>query len=482
MVRRLVLGCGRAGEIVLGVVSTWGGDLWAVVPEGATVDEATEVVHGDPADPETYPDAADTVLVLGDDGDDNLAAARRARESFPDAQIVACTGDGGTPADFEPIVDRVIDPERVVAEQFLGSVVGEDAERTCRLLNVLRGIDGRLAVVAHDNPDPDAIASAVALAGIARSIGVEADPCYYGEISHQENQALVNLLELDLRGLTAAEEIEEYAGVALVDHSRPGVNDGLDPETPIDVVIDHHPPRAPVDATFVDLRSDVGATSTLLAEYLERLGVDPSREVATALLYGIRVDTRDFTREAVDTDFEAAVFLTPYADASILERVESPRMSADVLGTLAAAIQNREVRGDVLTSGVGPIRDRDALAQAADKLLGMEGISVAAVYGFLDETVYLSARTRGADVDLGEVLRDALGSIGSAGGHADMAGAQIPLGILGTVEEESSESLSEIVDEVIAERIFEVLDDPPSSPSFDPTTPDVAFEFPLSEE
>ncbi|WP_338738751.1 DHH family phosphoesterase [Haloplanus salilacus] len=485
MVRRLVLGCGHAGEVVLGVVSTWGGDLWAVVPDDYSVDgieEATTVVRGDPADPETYPERADTVLVLGDDTADNLAAARRAKEAFPDALFVVCTGRDGSRADFDRIADRVIDPKRIVSEYVLDSAVGTEAERTCRLLDTLRRIDGRLAVVTHNNPDPDAIGSAVALAGIARSVGVEGDPCYYGNISHQENRALMNLLDLNMRHLDDSEGIEEYAGVALVDHSRPGVNDGLDPETPIDVVIDHHPPRAPVEAAFVDLRSGVGATSTLLAEYLRRLGVDPNREVATALLYGLRVDTRDFTREAADSDFEAAAFLSPYADASVLERVESPRMSPDVLATLAAAIRNREVRDDVLTSGVGSIRNRDALAQAADKLLGMEGISISAVYGFLDGTVYLSARSRGAGIDLGEVLRDALGSIGSAGGHADMAGAQIPLGILGTVDEESSDSLSDIVDEVIAGRILEVLEDPPSSPSFDSTAVDVGFDFPLADE
>jgi nanoRNase/pAp phosphatase (c-di-AMP/oligoRNAs hydrolase) len=487
MVRRLVLGCGHAGEVVLGVVSTWGGELWAVVPDDRAVDGtagATTVVHGDPADPETYPETAETVLVLGDDADANLAAARRAREAFPDALFVACTGRDGDRSDFEPFADRVIDTNQVVSERVLDSATGDAAERTRRLLDVLRGIDGRLAVVTHDNPDPDAIASAVALVDIARSVGTEAEPCYYGGISHQENRALVNLLELDLRHLdgSADGEIEAYAGVALVDHSRPDVNDGLDPETPIDVVIDHHPPRAPVKAEFVDLRSAVGATSTLLTEYLQRLGVDPNREIATALLYGIRVDTRDFTRGAVNSDFEAAAFLSQYADPSVLERVKSPQMSPDVLATLAAAIRNREVRGDVLTSSIGPIRDRDALAQAADKLLGMEGVCVSVVYGFLDETVYLSARSRGAGIDLGEVLRDALGPIGSAGGHADMAGAQIPLGILGTVDEESPESLSDIVDGVITERIFEVLEDPPISPPFDPTATDVAFEFPLSDE
>ncbi|WP_417448672.1 DHH family phosphoesterase [Haloplanus litoreus] len=354
----------------------------------------------------------------------------------------------------------MIDVERVVTDHVLEAATGKGAERVWRLLNVLRGIDGRLAVVMHDNPDPDAIASALALAVIARSVGIEADACYFGDISHQENRALVNLLDLELRNVESVDALDDYAGIALVDHSRPGVNDGLDPDTSVDVVVDHHPPRAPVEARYVDLRSDVGATSTLLTEYLKRLGLDPGREVATALLYGIRIDTREFTREAVEADFEAAAHLYPLVDESILERVESPSMGPEVLSTLAAAIRNRDVRGDVLTTGVGRIRDRDALAQAADKLLDMEDVCVTVVYGFMDETVYVSGRARGTDVDLGEALRDALGPIGSAGGHADMAGAQIPLGILGAVDEESTDSLSRVVDEVIAERIFEILKNP----------------------
>ncbi|WP_251330779.1 DHH family phosphoesterase [Haloplanus pelagicus] len=484
MVRRLVLGCGRDGGRVVGVVSTWGGELRIVTPEGPQtdgLDSTTEVVHGDPADPETYPETADVVLVLGD-ADRGVAAAEQARTAFPDALLVAVT-DGDGPADaLASVADRVVDARAIVTEHLLDAVTGDGAERVWRLLNVLRGIDGRLAIVMHNNPDPDAIASALALADIAQSVGVEADACYYGDISHQENRALVNLLELDLCNLSPDEGIEEYAGVALVDHSRPGVNDGLDPDTAVDVVVDHHPPRAPVEARYVDLRSDVGATSTLLAEYLNRLGIDPGREVATALLYGIRIDTREFTREAVEADFEAAAFLQSYVDESVLERVESPNVTPEVLSTLAAAIRNRDVRRNVLTTGVGRIHDRDALAQAADKLLDMDGIRIVVVYGFMDETVFVSGRARATDVDLGEVLRAALGAIGSAGGHADMAGAQIPLGILGSVEEESTDSLTQVVDEVIAERIFEVLESPPSAPSRDPDDDDIVFQFPLADD
>src|SRR5699024_8678950 len=191
-------------------------------------------------------------------------------------------------------------------------------------------------------------------------------------------------------------DIDDYGGVALVDHSRPGVNDQLAEDTPVDVLIDHHPPRAPVEARFVDLRSDVGATSTLLVEYLRQLGIEIDETVATALLYGIRVDTDDFRREASTVDFDAAAYLLPFTDESVLERIATPSMSAETLETMARAITNREVRGSVLVSHIEELHERDALAQSADQLLDIQGVRTTLVYGIIEGTVYCSGRTRGA--------------------------------------------------------------------------------------
>ena len=94
----------------------------------------------------------------------------------------------------------------------------------------------------------------------------------------------------------------------------------------------------------------------------------------------------------------------------------------------------------------------------------MEDVHTTLVYGFVEEVIYVSGRSRGADLDLGETLRDAFGAIGDAGGHADMAGAQIPLGILGEVGPELSGSLAEVVESVVEDRFFEALGDAPSAP------------------
>jgi len=240
-----------------------------------------------------------------------------------------------------------------------------------------------------------------------------------------------------------------------VDHSRPGVNDGLPPETEVAVVMDHHPPREPVEARFVDLRSNVGATSTLLTDYLKRLELEPSEELATGLLFGIRVDTNDFEREVCVEDFEAAAHLLRFANQDALQKIESPSMSCETFDTIGSAIDNRVVEADVLVSCVGAVPDRDALAQAADMLLDLENVTTTFVFGYTDDMVYASARARGTDTDLGETLREAFDQVGSAGGHADMAGAQLPIGMLVDPEDERP---FEVVREVVTERFLETLE------------------------
>ncbi|RBI60999.1 bifunctional oligoribonuclease/PAP phosphatase NrnA [halophilic archaeon] len=491
MVSRLVLGCGSVGHALVEEFADRPGSVVVVDDNGGRVEtlrsENVSARQGDPTDPDLLADLpADLALVASDDADRNLAAAKALRSVHPDVHLVAYAGESPSPEDrddLQALADDVIGPGRTVAQHLLSTIQSEGALRTRNLQRVLRRVDGKLGIFTHDNPDPDAIAGGVALERIAEAVGTEAEVCYFGAISHQENRAFVNLLDLELRNFEPGADLSEFDAIALVDHSRPGVNDQLPEDTPIDVVVDHHPPKMPVEATFVDLRSGVGATSTLMADHLQQLGVEPAESVATGLLYGIRVDTKDFTREASTADFEAAAFLLPHADTDVLERVESPSISYDTIDTIARAIRNRQLDGSVLASCVGALSDRDALAQAADRLLDMEDVTTTLVFGFMDQTVYVSARARGTDVDLGETMRTAFGRIGSAGGHADMAGAQIPLGLLGEVEEEAEESLSTVVRDLVTERFFETMRSLPEGDEYGPDPEHIAsFDIKLADE
>lgn len=433
---RLVVGCGSLGHALVDAMEGYPGTLLVVDENERRVERlreegvaATHVAHVDAEALREQTDEVETAIVADEDPTTNLHAVQAVRTAFPDALVLAYAGDQPDPevgSDLRALADRVVDPETATTD-FLMDRIGDDGLQIRQLRQVFWDIDDTLAIVTHDNPDPDALASAVALQRIAHSLGVDSEICYYGRISHQENRAFINLLDLELHRLEPEADVSAYGGFALVDHSRPGVNDQLPPDTDIDIVIDHHPPRAPVDAQFVDLRSSVGATSTLLVQYLQQFGIQLDETVATALLFGIRVDTKDFSREVSIADFHAAATVIPTADIGMLERIESPSISGDTMETIASAISNRERRGAVLTSCVDDLNDRDALAQAADRLLDLDGVNATVVFGVIGGVIYVSGRARGIDLDLGEALRDAFDQIGSAGGHADMAGAQIPV-------------------------------------------------------
>lgn len=469
MASRLVLGCGSVGHDVVSALRERGGDLLVASDEEARVGtlrgegvparlvdvtdrEAVAAAAGDPG-------VVTIVAVLGETPARNVAAAAIAADLFPDASLLAYAGENASAADrrrIADIADRVVSPGRSVLED-LRSRLSDGGPRIGDLRRAIAGISGRLAVVTHANPDPDAIASGLALERLATAFGQQAEVCYHGDISHQENRAMVNLLDINLTHLGPGDDLSAYGGFALVDHSRPGINDGLPRDTEVAVVIDHHPSRGPVDAVFRDIRTEVGATSTLLAGYLRQVNLAVSRNLATALLFGIRVDTRAFSRAVSTADLEAAAWLQPLADVDALERIEAPTVSPDTLDVLATALDNREAADGLVTSCVGYVSDPDAIAQAADHLLVMEGVTIALVCGIIEETVYVSARSRGTDVDVGETLREAFVQIGDAGGHAEMAGAQLPLEFVEHLDEADPADVVPIVEDLVANRFREAV-------------------------
>ena len=324
--------------------------------------------------------------------------------------------------------------------------------RAQELVGTLDGA-ASVGIVCHDNPDPDCIASALALREIAGSAGAGAvEILYGGEISHQQNRAFVNLLEIEMVELRNA-DLDSFDRIAFVDHSAPAANTEFPEGIDVDAVIDHHPSTNGATAGFVDVREDYGATATILVEYVRELDLHLSTEVASALLFALHRERLDYVRNPTRAEYEAALHLYRDVDMELLERLYGSAFSPGTLDAIGMAIQNREVRGSTLVSGIGRTTERDALPQAADYLLNLEGVNTVLVFGIVDDTIRMSARSIDPRVNVGRVLREAFGEIGRAGGHHDMAGAQIPLGLFAD-EAGDDEALGEFVSLRIKRRFF----------------------------
>jgi len=463
MSRYAILGCGSVGHAVAEELVAEGKEVEIIDRDEGRVealrDQDLDANVADIRDESVADQVADcdVILIMSSDVGANAAAVENIRGRGGEQFVVARASDPVSADELtEAGADVVINPSSVIADSALRALETGELEFQARnLADVIDDTDERMAILIHRSPDPDSIASAAALQEIAESRDVDADIIYEGEIGHQENRAFVNLLGIELTPQTEV-EFADYDTVALVDYAKGGEPALSD----IDIVIDHFEhDDGGIEAEFTDVRPNVSATSTVLTKYVQELDLTLSQEVATALLYGIRAETLDFKRDTTPADLTAAAYLYPFADHDTLEQVESPSMSPETLDVLAEAIRNREVSGSHLVSNAGFIRDRDALAQAAQHLLNLEGITTTAVFAIADDTIYLAARSKDIRMNIGKVLNDAFGEMGDAKGHSTDASVEIPLGIFTGIEtsEDNRETLLTLTEEAVRKKLFDAM-------------------------
>ena len=403
----------------------------------------------------------ESIFIVSSDIEANKKALAFIKKAAPDVQVVARASNYQQKEEMEAAgADLVVLPSSLPLKAIASAIVQYIEKITSvKLAQELKKLihtvgEGKLAIVVHDNPDPDAISSAMGLKEIASSVGVKAEILYRGKIGHHENKAFVNLLDIELdqsKDFSAS----DYKKIALIECSSPGVNNLLPQSTQVSIVIDHH--QANVDevkAEYVDIRPNIGATATIMTKYLQELEIPVKTELATALLYGIKVDTDDFRRNTDPADLTAAAYLSPLANHDILSRIETPSRAIEEIDVLGEAIKNRQIKGSYLISNVGTIQNRDALAQAADYLLTLEGITTTLVFGLGEDRIYISGRSRDDRVNIGKVMQDAFGE-DKAGGHATLAGAQIPLGVFSGTKDK--QTLLKLAEEAVVKRFLSVV-------------------------
>jgi nanoRNase/pAp phosphatase (c-di-AMP/oligoRNAs hydrolase) len=286
----------------------------------------------------------------------------------------------------------------------------------------------KLLILPHNDPDPDAIASAVALRHLlVEGRGIEAQIVYRGIIGRVENKALIHYLDHPLRRLKGS-ELRASIPIALVD-TQPGAgNNALPPRSNATLVFDHHPWReATTSAAFADVRPDLGATSTILTEYLQVAGVEPTPQLATALFYGIKTDTMGLVRGASPADVKAYFYLQPRIDVEALIEIERAQVPAEYFKRLDAALQAARVYDDVVVSYAGTMSRSDMAAEMADLLLRLKGTQWVICMGAYQDDLILAVRSRHRRGGAGQLAQEIVGGRGTAGGHGVMAGGQIPL-------------------------------------------------------
>jgi len=299
--------------------------------------------------------------------------------------------------------------------------------RLARLKQVLDGARN-LLIILQNNPDPDAIAAAVALRALANTLlEIPCSVAHGGSIGRAENQALLRYLGLNTRPMEAIDPAR-FDRLAMVD-AQPGAgNVTFDPAVRLDVIIDHHPIRRESrSARFTDIRRRFGATSTILYEYLKAARIEIEPPLATALVYGIRSDTQDLGRETTRADIAAFLDLYPLANQRVLGRIMSAPLPPLYFAKLRRALDNALVYGPRVVTYLDALESPEFVAEAADLLLRVEGATWTLCAGLIDGWLHLSLRTTDRERHAGHIARNLAGHKGFGGGHQALAAAQIPL-------------------------------------------------------
>jgi nanoRNase/pAp phosphatase (c-di-AMP/oligoRNAs hydrolase) len=284
----------------------------------------------------------------------------------------------------------------------------------------------RAVIVSHVNPDPDSLASMLGLKTLIETcqLGKHVTMTVEGMIARAENRAMVDLIPIPLVPVENM-SFDQETCVIMVD-SQPHTGRRLSETAAPHVVIDHHETGGDLSGVlFHDIRTYMGASSTMVTGYLVEQKVLVAPALATALLYGIDTETSGYPREASTQDDGALVWLFPRADKDLLAKIRNPKLPQSHFATFQNALFNAFLYRDLVFSWCGEVSQPDIIAEIADFFIRFDQVNWALAVGVFEGVLKLSLRAAALGGRAGEVLREVVSGLGTAGGHDKRAGGQI---------------------------------------------------------
>jgi len=394
-------------------------------------DSGVRIVAGDPRRTDTFVKAdlgPSTCVIVEDNGRRSpkkiLAAVRDAGGT-----LIYVLGVGAESTDRRAEEFHAEFPDvsyLSMSELFGGPLVTEFARsltraRVQQYQRYLADAD-RVLILLHNDPDPDAMASGLALRNILHRTKQTAIIGSIQGVTRPENVRMMNLLDIHVEPVTA-DSLREYDRVAMVDVQPHYFGDLIER---VDLVIDHHPEQPGYTAVFKDVRADYGSTCTILTEHLRSVDVNISERTATAMLYAIKSDTLFFNRQTNRVDIEAFSYLYPLADPTLIRKMEGAEITSERLTYVMRAHTSGKLVDQVFSGFLGSLPREDFVPYVADFFLQLEHVKWTIIGGVVNETLIISVRNLGYTKNAGEFVRRFFADIGSAGGHRAMAKAVVP--------------------------------------------------------
>lgn len=289
---------------------------------------------------------------------------------------------------------------------------------------------GTVFIMGHKNADADAIGAAAGVCALCRLKGKAAKIVV--DLKTNSAGKLIRYLQTDpayrdcfISPQDAMLQADSQSLLIVVDTNRP---DQVESKPILDslnhvALIDHHRRASDYIKNAATSLHDPSASSAceLVTELLVYAAQGRQTQLCelTALMAGIVLDTKNFTIRVSSSTFEAAAFLRSRG----ADPVEVKRLfQSDFDQTVRRyhIIERAQVyRDDIALSAEDREVSRALAGQAADELLGIDGISTSFILFRQPDGIYISARSIGK-INV-QVLLEPLGG----GGNAATAGAQL---------------------------------------------------------
>lgn len=298
----------------------------------------------------------------------------------------------------------------------------------------------------HNYPDQDALASAQGLKTLLEYFGKHVYICYKGQIDKYNTIKMIELLHIDV---TPADSIDfrEDDEIILIDCQKGNTNvkDYIGNEV---ACIDHHK-HTKIKYLFEDIRPNVGACSSIIAEYFLDNNIPIDTILATALTYGIRIDTSILSRGVSDLDLDMYCYLYKIADKSILRKLDTCSLKMKDLESYYKAMSNLKIYRNVALVNIGDNCSEAIIGQVSDFLLTLKEIDFTIIHSYRDGGIKFSIRSESPALDAADIIKKALNDYGDGGGHAAMAAGFVP--------NIKTKAIAATLSSIIEERILDII-------------------------
>jgi tRNA nucleotidyltransferase (CCA-adding enzyme) len=191
-------------------------------------------------------------------------------------------------------------------------------------------------------------------------------------------------------------------------------------------IYDHHPPTDNDIKGKIEVHGQTGANVTILTEIIRGKEIPISADEATIMCLGIYEDTGSFTfPSTTERDFLAAAYLLSQgANLNVVSNLIAREFSPEqvvLLNDMIQAVTRYYINGiEVVVTSVTMEKYMPDFAFLVQKMVKMENLDAIFAIARMENKIYVVARSRINEVDVGSILT----SLGG-GGHPYAAAASI---------------------------------------------------------